>query len=552
MILPSSPPVARIPPYRVPQRETVGPATITIGNKTITSTGESPARKKQRLGPISRRPDVDAVAKSPVTSRLLNLVRNLAAPGTQLNFPASQEEQEEDSNVLSQNAGDSDSNDFIGNSGGESGKLRRGIMDNAYEDTAVKQVEDDDPNALFLPGTDEMSELEEAAEVEDDNRGLEEVEEEEEDDNIDEEYIDEEELRVREKRKVERLIEEAEAHEVTPSVENKARAEKILRGRPQSSIKGRTQVVTASLDSIRQYSAHLRNLASDNDEKNHETQDSQSSAKEALDPEERLTLTISKSDFSRMRIIGQFNRGFIIATRTTLPTDSSSGSEDLFIIDQHASDEKYNFETLQATTVMRSQPLVRAKPLELMAMDEEIVKDNIDTLKANGFTVEVDEDAPSGQKCKLLTLPMSENTVFDLKDLEELIHLISLDGSGGSNVAGGCGGKGKGRASIVRPSKVRKTFAMRACRSSVMVGKALTVEQMRKIVRHMGELDKPWNCPHGRPTMRHLCDLGQMDSWNKDLQLGEFRWEGGSWQEFMAEFRGEEGIDEAEVEEGMD
>lgn len=25
----------------------------------------------------------------------------------------------------------------------------------------------------------------------------------------------------------------------------------------------------------------------------------------------------------------------------------------------------------------------------------------------------------------------------------------------------------------------------------------------------MGEIDQPWNCPHGRPTMRHLLSLDQ-------------------------------------------
>jgi DNA mismatch repair protein PMS2 len=25
----------------------------------------------------------------------------------------------------------------------------------------------------------------------------------------------------------------------------------------------------------------------------------------------------------------------------------------------------------------------------------------------------------------------------------------------------------------------------------------------------MGEIDQPWNCPHGRPTMRHLLSLNQ-------------------------------------------
>ncbi len=27
-------------------------------------------------------------------------------------------------------------------------------------------------------------------------------------------------------------------------------------------------------------------------------------------------------------------------------------------------------------------------------------------------------------------------------------------------------------------------------------------------IRHIGTMEQPWNCPHGRPTMRHLSDVG--------------------------------------------
>jgi DNA mismatch repair protein PMS2 len=48
-----------------------------------------------------------------------------------------------------------------------------------------------------------------------------------------------------------------------------------------------------------------------------------------------------------------------------------------------------------------------------------------------------------------------------------------------------------------------------------MVGRALTMKQMEKVVRHMGMIDKPWNCPHGRPTMRHLLSLGKWAEWDE-------------------------------------
>ena len=52
--------------------------------------------------------------------------------------------------------------------------------------------------------------------------------------------------------------------------------------------------------------------------------------------------------FKEMEILGQFNLGFII---TKL-------NEDLFIVDQHATDEKFNFETLRRDTVIQSQKLI--------------------------------------------------------------------------------------------------------------------------------------------------------------------------------------------------
>lgn len=35
----------------------------------------------------------------------------------------------------------------------------------------------------------------------------------------------------------------------------------------------------------------------------------------------------------------------------------------------------------------------------------------------------------------------------------------------------------------------------------------------------MGEIDQPWNCPHGRPTMRHLLHLDQFKPSRRDKPL---------------------------------
>eukprot|EP00053_Salpingoeca_punica_P010933 m.97612 g.97612 ORF g.97612 m.97612 type:complete len:549 (-) comp15537_c0_seq3:16-1662(-) len=196
--------------------------------------------------------------------------------------------------------------------------------------------------------------------------------------------------------------------------------------------------------------------------------------------EEELRREIHKNDFAAMEILGQFNLGFIIARLR----------DDLFIIDQHATDEKYNFERLQKTTTLQCQRLLCPKPLELTPVNESVVMDNLAIFRANGFDFDIDETAPPMRRVKLSAIPFSKGTTFGSSDVEELVFLLA-DSPG----------------TMCRPSRVSAMFASRACRSSVMVGHALSKEEMRRLVVHMGEIEHPWNCPHGRPTMRHLFDL---------------------------------------------
>ncbi|XP_052467088.1 mismatch repair endonuclease PMS2 [Carassius gibelio] len=196
--------------------------------------------------------------------------------------------------------------------------------------------------------------------------------------------------------------------------------------------------------------------------------------------EDELKKEISKDMFKDMEIIGQFNLGFII---TKLKTD-------LFIIDQHATDEKYNFEMLQKNTVLKGQRLIAPQSLHLPAISETVLMENLEIFRKNGFDFLIDEDAQVMERVKLVSLPTSKNWTFGPSDIEELIFMLS-DSPG----------------IMCRPSRVRQMFASRACRKSVMVGTALNTSEMKKLVLHMGEIEQPWNCPHGRPTMRHLANL---------------------------------------------
>ncbi|KAM4715461.1 mismatch repair endonuclease PMS2 isoform 2-T2 [Anableps anableps] len=196
--------------------------------------------------------------------------------------------------------------------------------------------------------------------------------------------------------------------------------------------------------------------------------------------EDELRKEISKEMFKEMEIIGQFNLGFIITKLNS----------DIFMIDQHATDEKYNFEMLQRHTVLQGQKVIVPQKLHLTAVSENVLIENIEIFQKNGFDFLIDEDAQVMERVKLVSLPTSKNWTFGPADIEELIFMLS-DSPG----------------VMCRPSRVRQMLASRACRKSVMIGTALSVSEMKKLVIHMGEIEHPWNCPHGRPTMRHLTNL---------------------------------------------
>ncbi|KAI0030485.1 MutL C terminal dimerization domain-containing protein, partial [Vararia minispora EC-137] len=200
----------------------------------------------------------------------------------------------------------------------------------------------------------------------------------------------------------------------------------------------------------------------------------------------QLSRVLRKADFECMDAVGQFNLSFVIARRRSdVPVQ-----DDLFIVDQHAADEKYNFETLQQKTRFASQRL--PEWLELSAADELVAIENAEVLKQNGFEIEVHPDGgEGGRRVRLVGWPEHKGTTFEHRDLEELIHLLRDCPAG----------------TMVRCSRVRAMFAMRACRMSIMVGHALSKQNMTAVVRHMASMDQPWHCPHGRPTMRHLVDI---------------------------------------------
>ncbi|KAM7255013.1 hypothetical protein ACFE04_020254 [Oxalis oulophora] len=185
-----------------------------------------------------------------------------------------------------------------------------------------------------------------------------------------------------------------------------------------------------------------------------------------------LERLFQKTDFSRMKVIGQFNLGFIIGRL----------NQDLFIVDQHAADEKYNFESLAQSTILNQQPLLRPLMLELSPEEEVVASMHMDVIRKNGFVLEEDHNAPPGHHFKLKAVPFSKNITFGVDDVKDLISTLADTDGDGSIMSS----YRTDRVDSVCPSRVRAMLASRACRSSVMIGDALGRNEMKKIVSSIG------------------------------------------------------------------
>uniref|UniRef100_A0A1A9VQJ7 DNA mismatch repair protein S5 domain-containing protein n=1 Tax=Glossina austeni TaxID=7395 RepID=A0A1A9VQJ7_GLOAU len=156
---------------------------------------------------------------------------------------------------------------------------------------------------------------------------------------------------------------------------------------------------------------------------------------------------------------------------------------------------------LQNTTISDMQPQENnidletiPQTLELTAVNEMTLMENLPVFEKNGFKFSINSNAPPTKKVSLLGKPFSKNWEFGKEDIDELIFMLQDAPEG----------------TVCRPSRISAMFASRACRKSIMIGTALKKSTMRQLIQHMGEMEQPWNCPHGRPTMRHLINTAML------------------------------------------
>ncbi|EGB04191.1 hypothetical protein AURANDRAFT_72554 [Aureococcus anophagefferens] len=105
------------------------------------------------------------------------------------------------------------------------------------------------------------------------------------------------------------------------------------------------------------------------------------------------TAALAKADFSAMEALGQFNLGFLVCRL----------GDHLFLVDQHAADEKFRYEALWRDTRVDTQPLLAPLSLDLGATEELALLERRCTVERVGFRLAVNDLAPPGRRVAVIS-----------------------------------------------------------------------------------------------------------------------------------------------------
>lgn len=154
----------------------------------------------------------------------------------------------------------------------------------------------------------------------------------------------------------------------------------------------------------------------------------------------------------------------------------------LFIIDQHAAHEKVKYEKfMKELNENRVQSQLLAPPviITLSGREESILKEYMDLFANMGFEIELF----GGNEYAIRSVPTelygcSENRLFT-EMLDELAD-----------------GQPKGA-----PAVISRKIATMACKAAVKGNMSLSVAEMEALIDELLDLEDPYHCPHGRPTI---------------------------------------------------
>lgn len=175
--------------------------------------------------------------------------------------------------------------------------------------------------------------------------------------------------------------------------------------------------------------------------------------------------------FNKIKIIGEFHNTYFFLEY----------NEELYILDQHALEERLNYEKNLKDYQERSiqiQELIEPIILELKTKEYISAIENID--KINKFGYSINDFGNNSIIIRTIPILLKKQSGIDI--LKELIENIDKKENNIEQL-------------------IRKTIISMSCKESIKANDYISNDYIKKIFVEALKLKNPYQCPHGRPTM---------------------------------------------------
>lgn len=191
-----------------------------------------------------------------------------------------------------------------------------------------------------------------------------------------------------------------------------------------------------------------------------------------IEPEPGRTFELEQ--LPRLRVLGQLSETYLVC-------ESDAG---LILIDQHAADERINYERLQQTfeADVTTQSLVEPVQLELTAREAALFEEYGDALAQLGFHASLVEGEDRVAAVRTVPAVLAESLKPEL--VRDLLSAF-VDGDAQSTVE----------------AAADALLADLACYPSITGNTSLTEGSIVDLVETLDACENPYACPHGRPVV---------------------------------------------------
>lgn len=216
---------------------------------------------------------------------------------------------------------------------------------------------------------------------------------------------------------------------------------------------------------------------------------------------------IAKDLFKNCSIVSQVDEKFILVRSKLEPR--------LYIVDQHACDERIRVEELYKETIEKAKDPTQSLSV---LMDSSII-----TVIKRGMAELLSLYKPQLRTWGIQYMVCTSSLELTITHLPEIMH-TKVDGDNtfivGSIVQYVHDLEDKAKLKTLphewylalqsMPTVMIQLLNSRACRSAIMFGRKLTTRECEVLVEKLAQCKQPFQCAHGRPSIVPICEYSQL------------------------------------------